>query len=148
MTITPDRTDVISLCGETEFQRFIGYELELNTQRGTAECALDISTRYTNRSGVVHGAIITMLLDNACGGACSATVDPTGKQPFVTLALNINFIAPAICKRLVAKGAVVGGGKSTLFAQADLFDEDNRLIATASGPFKRAPQRTVRLEHV
>ncbi|SDR48686.1 PaaI family thioesterase [Pseudovibrio sp. Tun.PSC04-5.I4] len=148
MTSTSGMRNKISICGETEFQRFIGYELELDPEHGTAECSLDIDARYTNRSGVVHGAMITMLLDNACGGACSASVDPTGMQPFVTISLNINFMAPAICKRLVAKGHVIGGGKSTLFAEAQLFDENNRLIATATGPFKRAPERTARLDKI
>jgi len=136
----------ISIRDETEFQRFIGYELELFPEEGTAICALDIDAKYANRSGVVHGAIVTMLLDNACGASCSASVDPAGKQPFVTLSLTVNFVAPAICKRLVAKGKVVGGGKSTLFAEAELFDEKNQLIATATGPFKRAPQREARLD--
>ncbi|KZK78364.1 Thioesterase superfamily protein [Pseudovibrio sp. W64] len=147
MTYSSNTDNSISIRDETEFQRFIGYELELFPKDGTATCALDIDARFANRSGFVHGAIVTMLLDNACGGSCSATVDPTGKQPFVTLSLTVNFIAPAICKRLVAKGKVVGGGKSTLFAEAQLFDENDQLIATATGPFKRAPQREMRLDH-
>lgn len=148
MPVQFDTNLPISIRNETEFQRFIGYELELFPQTGEATCSLDIDSRFTNRSGVVHGAILTMLLDNACGGACSSKVDPTAKQPFVTISLNINFLAPAICKRLVATGRVTGGGKSTLFAEGRLVDEHGNLIATATGPFKRAPQRDVRLDEL
>jgi len=38
----------------------------------------------------------------------------------------------------------VGGGRSTLFIAADLVDENDRLIATASGVFKRVPKEKLK----
>lgn len=128
---------------ETGTQRLLGYVIELHPDIGQAQCHLDITEAHTNRHGVLHGGIASTLLDNAMGATSSLTADNTGRVPFLTISMATQFVSPAFAGQSVtAKGRVTGGGKSLLFLAADLTDETGRIIASATGVFKRAKPRS------
>lgn len=122
---------------ETGAQRLVGYTLDVGRPDGRARCRLLVQDRHTNRHGVLHGGIAAMLLDNACGATASLTVDDSGRRPFLTVSLNIDFVGAGRLGGVTATGRVVGGGRSLLFVAAELVHDDGTLIATASGVFKR-----------
>lgn len=124
---------------ETGAQRTLGYVLEIREGDGGALCHLDVSEAHSNRHGVLHGGIATAILDNAMGATSSMTVDPRGREPFLTVTLSTQFLAPAFAgKRVTASARITGGGRSLLFLEGKLVDQDARLIATATGVFRRA----------
>lgn len=125
---------------ETGTQSLIGYVVDVSAKDGKGRCWLDIGPQHTNRHKALHGGIITCLLDNASGTTGSLTVDDTGKAPFLTISMNTHYLAPVFKGRVTATGRVTGGGKSLLFIDAELVDEEGRVIATSSGVFKRVPQ--------
>ncbi|TFL18056.1 PaaI family thioesterase [Jannaschia formosa] len=121
--------------GETGTQRLLGYVLEIAGDR--AKCRLMLTEDHTNRHSALHGGIAAAVLDNAMGATGSLTVDETGKAPFLTVSMTINYHAPArVGDLLEAEGWVTGGGRSLVFIGGELRAGD-RLIATASGVFKR-----------
>ena len=136
-------TDPAIIRNETGTQRLLGYEIDIS-QAPLGICRLQADARHLNRSGVVHGGLLATLLDNASGVAASLTLDPTGRRPFVTLSLTTHFLAPAHEGLLEARGRVTGGGRRTLFIDAELHDGDGRLVATSCGVFKpaRLPEAT------
>mmetsp|Transcript_29565 Transcript_29565/g.58166 ORF Transcript_29565/g.58166 Transcript_29565/m.58166 type:complete len:84 (-) Transcript_29565:2006-2257(-) len=77
------------------------------------------------------------MLDNAMGFAASLTGDTGGDTKFMTISMNTQFMAPARDGRVVATGAISGGGRSLLFAEGEVVDKDGRVIATATGVYKR-----------
>jgi uncharacterized protein (TIGR00369 family) len=133
----PDEAGLIR--DETGTQSLIGYVVDINAGDGSGRCWLDIGPQHTNRHKALHGGIVTCLLDNASGTTGSLTVDETGKAPFLTISMNTHYVAPAYKGRVTATGRVTGGGRSILFIDAELLDEDGRTIATSSGVFKRVP---------
>ncbi|AXS41547.1 PaaI family thioesterase [Breoghania sp. L-A4] len=133
-----DKTGIIE--GETGAQRLVGYVLDVSGSDGSARCTLDIDARHTNRHGVLHGGFCAVLLDNAMGATASLSVDATGKCPFLTISMATQFLAPAReGSRVTATGRITGGGRSLLFVDGRLTDNEDRLIATAQGVFKRVP---------
>lgn len=125
--------------GETGTQRLIGYVIDI--EDGIAKVSLDVTEAHGNRHGVLHGGFISLLLDNVMGVTSSLTEHPDGLVPFMTVALNTQFHAPAyVGQRVTGTGRVVNGGRSLLFCQGELTSEDGKLIATATGIFKRVPQ--------
>ncbi|MEM7710050.1 MAG: PaaI family thioesterase [Pseudomonadota bacterium] len=121
--------------GETGTQRLLGYVLDIAGDR--ALCRLRLTDDHTNRHGALHGGIAATVLDNAMGATGSLTVDETGKAPFLTVSMTINYHSTARAGDLLeAEGWITGGGRSLVFIGGDLKVED-RLIATASGVFKR-----------
>ncbi|MCZ2500676.1 hotdog fold thioesterase, partial [Xylophilus sp. Kf1] len=99
--------------------------------RAGAVCWLDLDDRHLNRQGILHGGLAATLLDSAMGATGSLTVDTTGRHPFTTLSLTVNYLAPGLPGRVTATGRVTGGGRATLFIEGALRHEDGTLIATA-----------------
>ena len=126
--------------GETGTQRLIGYVLDVGQDDGRARCYLTPTGDHMNRHNVMHGGITTSLLDNAMGATASLTVDDTGSAPFLTISMTVNFLAPAEAGApLVATGRKTGGGRSTVFIDGVLEDATGRVVATATGVFRKVP---------
>lgn len=144
MPLPKPETEAGLIRDETGTQRLIGYVVDVSAGDGCGRCWLDIGPDHTNRHDALHGGIVTCLLDNASGTTGSLTVDKTGKAPFLTISMNTHYLAPAFKGRVTATGSVTGGGRSLLFIDAELVDEDGRKIATSSGVFKRVPQERLK----
>ncbi|WP_043768351.1 PaaI family thioesterase [Roseivivax isoporae] len=128
--------------GETGAQRALGYVIDVGDP-DSARCWLDVTEDHTNRHAVLHGGIASLLLDSAMGATGSLTVDPAGRAPFLTVSLTTQFLAPARAgDRVTATGRITGGGRSILFIAGQLTTDNGTLIATATGVFKRVPERT------
>ncbi|MFN3274428.1 MAG: PaaI family thioesterase [Paracoccus sp. (in: a-proteobacteria)] len=122
---------------ETGTQRLIGYVLDVGQGDGCARALLDLDDRHLNRQGILHGGLSATLLDSAMGATGSLTVDPSGRHPFTTLSLTVNYLAPGRPGRIEATGRITGGGRSTLFIEGVLRHQDGTLIATATGVFRK-----------
>ncbi|SDZ25064.1 uncharacterized domain 1-containing protein [Jannaschia faecimaris] len=132
--------------GETGTQRLLGYVLDVRGGHGgSARCHMAITADHTNRHGVLHGGITTSILDNAMGATASLTADETGKSPFLTISMTVNFLSPGFPgQTIVATGRKTGGGRSTVFIDGVLEAEDGTLIATATGVFRKVPSHRLK----
>jgi uncharacterized protein (TIGR00369 family) len=111
------------------WQETVGARLaEVEEARAVVE--LDAHAGHRHEGGVVQGGIITQIADAAMGISL-LTVQPEGEQN-TTIELKINFIRPVVEGTLRAVGRVVQVRRTLLFAEADVFDQDGRLVARAS----------------
>ncbi|WP_291731842.1 PaaI family thioesterase [Leisingera sp. F5] len=115
----------------------MGYGIEIDAQAVEAHCVLEISSLHLNHQGGLHGGVAATLLDTASGITASLSCDPQGLTPFVTLSLNVNYLAVARQGTVRASGWITGGGRTTKFVSCDLRDGAGRLIAASTGVFKR-----------
>lgn len=96
--------------------------------------------------GILHGGVISSVLDTAGGIAVMASAiskhpdrsleelaDVIGKCS--TIDLHVNFLNPGHGKTFLTKAWVVKGGKKISFARMELSNEENKLIATATGTY-------------
>jgi uncharacterized protein (TIGR00369 family) len=113
----------------------IGYDIDLSGGDGKARVVLDIAAKHLNRNGSLHGGVIAMMLDASAGFAASLA---SGSElvPVVTVALNTQFLSPAMSGQVVATGSVKQAGRSICYADAELRDAAGRLLATGNGVFK------------
>lgn len=121
---------------DTGAQESMGYMARVYPEH--TDVLLTIGPQHRNRRDVLHGGIIVTVMDSACGYACSRHAAEDAGIPFVTMSLTTNFIAPVAEGTIRATGRVTGGGYKTLFCEAEVRSEDDRLIATATGVFKRS----------
>lgn len=122
-------------------QNAIGFEVDLSDPDGHARCHLTIRADHLNSQGILHGGIIAMLLDVACGNTASAWFDRDEHPLVLTLSLNTSYVAAVRQGRVTATGRATGGGRTLAYVTGELHSDDGTLIATAAGVFKRTTKR-------
>jgi len=94
----------------------LGVEL-VRVAPGVCELAVGSREDLTQQHGLLHGGLVGMLLDTACSGA-ALTLFPAGSAVLAT-EYKVNFLAPAVGRRLVARGTVLRPGKLLTVASGE-----------------------------
>lgn len=95
---------------------------------GHVRLEMEVKPEHLNRSGVLHGGIVSTLIDTACGYAGTWCRQPGHVRWAVTLSLTTQFIGQAGLGRLATVGKKRGGGRKVFFATAEVLDADGKLI--------------------
>ena len=93
---------------------------------------------HRHEGGVVQGGIITQIADAAMGMSLLTLQEPDLAN--TTIELKINFLRPVVEGTLRAVGRVVEMKKSLLFSEADVFNEEGKLVARASSTCLAIPR--------
>ena len=112
--------------GRQKAMALIGARLTA-VEPGATEVSLPYREDLTQQKGFVHGGIIGMIADTACGYAAFSLM-PAGCS-LVTVEYKINILAPAR-GALVARGEVVRAGRSLTVARAEVYAEDGKHVAS------------------
>jgi uncharacterized protein (TIGR00369 family) len=107
----------------------LGMEL---VERGEGASVLrwDATEAYgfaTANGPVIHGGMVTTILDSAMGAACWTVL--TGDEVFLTADLRVEFYRSARPGPLTARGKVIKRTSRLAFCAAELFDAEDRLLA-------------------
>jgi uncharacterized protein (TIGR00369 family) len=78
---------------------------------------------------IVHGGMVTTLLDTAMGGACWSTMQEG--ENFLTADLRVEFMRAARPGTLRAEGHVVNRTRRVAFCSGDLYDAEGTLLASS-----------------
>lgn len=108
-------------------------------EEGRAVVELDVHAGHRHEGGVVQGGIITQIADAAMGMSLMTRQDDGMAN--TTIELKINFLRPVVDGRLRAIGRVVEMRKALLFSEADVVDEQGRLVAHASSTCLAIPRK-------
>ena len=110
-------------------------------ERGPGRLVLEAQARddLRNRRGVIHGGVISALLDCALGGAVVAGIDP--EEWCATLQLSVQYIRGASRGPLRATGRMTGRGRTCAFAEGEVVDADGRVTSRAQGTWHIWPRR-------
>jgi len=103
--------------GRQKAMALIGATLE-SVEPGRVEIALPYRDDITQQKGFVHGGIIGMIADTACGYAAFSLMP--ADCSLVTVEYKINILAPATTS-LVARGEVVKAGRTLTVARAEVY---------------------------
>ena len=98
-----------------------------DVQAGAVEISLPFRDDLTQQKGYVHGGILGMIADTACGYAAFSLM-PAGCS-LVTVEYKINILAPARGS-LVARGEVVRAGRTLTVARAEVYARDGKHVAS------------------
>jgi uncharacterized protein (TIGR00369 family) len=94
---------------------------------GYVEVILPWREDLTQQKGFVHGGILGMIADTACG-YCAFSLMPADCS-LVTVEYKINILTPARGS-LIAKGEVVKPGRTLTVARAEVYSEDGKHVAS------------------
>lgn len=101
-------------------------------ERGSVTCGFKVDTFHYNPLGGVHGGMISTLLDTAAGCSVHSTLEVG--EGYTSLDLTVKFLRPVTVDsgQLRCVGKVVSRGRRTALAEAQLFDENDKLLAHAT----------------
>jgi uncharacterized protein (TIGR00369 family) len=114
------------------FHTWAGMEV-VEASAGEVTVAMDVLDRHVNLQGLVHGGMLAILADTACGLSIRSAMEPG--RLHVTTDLDIHYLAPARPGRLVGRGKAIRVGRSLAFAEASIEDAQGRLLAKAQSRF-------------
>ncbi|MAM86206.1 MAG: phenylacetic acid degradation protein [unclassified Hahellaceae] len=121
------------------FSALLGTQLE-TFEPGTAVLTLLIREELKQQHGFVHGGVVSYLADNALTFAGGSVLGDS-----VTSEYKINYLRPAIGKRLVAKATVVSSGRSQAVCQCTVIavgDDGERTVAVAQGTINKVEAKS------
>jgi uncharacterized protein (TIGR00369 family) len=112
--------------GRQKAMALIGARL-VRVEPGRSEIALPFRDDLTQQKGFVHGGIVGMIADTACGYAAFSLM-PAGCS-LVTVEYKINILSPGRGS-LVARGHVLKAGRTLTIARAEVHDNEGQHIAS------------------
>ena len=112
-------------------------------EAGAVEVALPFRDDLTQQKGFVHGGIIGMIADTACGYAAFSLMPARGS--LVTVEYKMNILKPGR-GALRAHGRVIRPGRTLTVARAEVYAEDGSHVATMLQTLMALPDRPDRPE--
>jgi len=109
------------------FGQMLGFRVT-EWRDGYVRMEMDVRPEHLNRSGVLHGGIISALLDTACGYAGTWCTKKRHVRWAVTVSLTTHFTGQARGGTLTTVGRKRGGGRKIFFASAEVLDENGQVL--------------------
>jgi uncharacterized protein (TIGR00369 family) len=110
------------------------------SEPGRTTWRMPADERFTNPVGVIQGGFLAACCDSAMG---AATVTWAQDQKVFTAnaEMKISFLRPVRAGgMLTCSSRVVSGGKRAVFVEADVTDDEDRLVAKASSTYLLSPR--------
>ena len=129
--------------GSLTLMRTIGATLE-RVSPGEVEIALPFRADLTQHHGFMAAAVLTAVIDVACGYA-ALTLMPPGCS-VLTIEYKANFLAPARGERVVARGRVIRPGRTVTVCAGDVVAVDRgqeKLVATLLATMMRVGEEPI-----
>ncbi len=117
------------------FRQLVGYRAS-DWSDGAATVELTIGPRHLNRGGLLHGGVITTLIDAAGGYAGCYCALKGHVRRSVTVSLSAQFISPARSGTIKAHARARGGGTRLFISTVEVVDGDGKLIALGEGVYR------------
>jgi len=89
------------------------------------------------QNGVLHGGVLASIADSACAVAAISRVFPANYA--TTINLQVAYLKPVVAGRFRAVGRCLRAGKTVLFCQAEVLDEKESLVCSASSQLMVIP---------
>jgi uncharacterized protein (TIGR00369 family) len=107
-------------------------------EAGRHECRLEVQPAFLSRYGMIHGGIVSALVDHILGSVCYPVIEP--KSWVATTTYTVNFLAPVRSGVLVATAEIASITGRTAVVRVEVANDD-RLVALAQGFAMLMPPR-------
>ncbi|MBI4726164.1 PaaI family thioesterase [candidate division TA06 bacterium] len=119
-----------------------GLQLKFNyPQPGTCRAAFVPEQKYQGWQGILHGGIVSTLLDEALAHAVGGSEGGGGASGAVTAELTVRFKRPVkIGQEVILKGQVIQDKGRVVEAYSEITSRQGDILAFASGKLVRPPK--------
>ena len=116
------------------FAKLLGIECD-SAEPGHAVLSMKLRDDLMRNHGIAHGGAIATLIDSAMAIAIMALLDENERT--VTVDLTIHYLRPVSEGTARASARVVRAGRRVITVSAELFDQNEKLCATAISTYLR-----------
>jgi len=95
---------------------------------GFAVLEIDLAQKHLQPFGAVHGGVIASIVDAASFWAVYYQIQSQNTGA-TTVDLKLNYLAPAVSGKLIAKGRQIKVGKTLGYAEAEVSAESGKILA-------------------
>ena len=135
-----DRLDALrALVADAPFYRWSGMTIA-DAEDGSVTLALELADHHLNIQGLAHGGVIATLADAAMGLSLRSALEPGRRH--VSVEIGVHYLRPVTRGRVRAIGRAVRIGREIAYAQADVVDGNDRLLARADGTYSVTRERS------
>ncbi|MEP6758211.1 MAG: PaaI family thioesterase [Actinomycetota bacterium] len=128
-----DRRDELrAVVADAPFYRWFGLQID-EVGDGSVTLALDLEDHHLNLQGLAHGGVIATLADAAMGFSLRSAIEPGRRH--VSAEIGVHYLRPVTRGRVRATGRAVRIGREIAYAEADVLDGNDRLLARADGTY-------------
>lgn len=121
-----------------QFGNLLGMNFEVSNS-GEVKYEMTINESHLATPIAAHGGSISALMDATMGVCALASVMDTNRV-VSTLEMKISFVAPAfIDDSLIGVATIIKKGKRILFVEGKISNQNDKLVAVASGTFNSYP---------
>ncbi|MDK9558540.1 PaaI family thioesterase [Marinobacter sp. M216] len=117
------------------FHSLLGYQ-QAEWVEGEAVIALELQPRHLNLAGVIHGGVLTSLLDIAMAQAGTYCPYPGRMRKAITLSLTTTFTGQCSGGTIRVTGRKRAGGTRIFNSTGEVHDDQGNLLAIAEGTFR------------
>ena len=128
------RREVERMREAVPFLQHLGIEVEA-VGLGTATLLLPVREELRRNDGIIHGGAVASVIDSAFAFAIIPLLAENERT--VTVDLTIHYLRPLSGGVAKAKARVVRAGRRVITVSAELFDENEKLAATALSTYLR-----------
>jgi uncharacterized protein (TIGR00369 family) len=111
--------------------QFLGLSIDYLDDEKSCTVRLPFAPHLCNAGGVVHGGVLTTVLDISMGHACQRYLSAGS-----TIDMSVRFMRP-VRTESVCTGRILHGGRRIVQLESRLFDDSGRLAALATGSWFR-----------
>jgi uncharacterized protein (TIGR00369 family) len=116
------------------FLKLLGIEVD-SVAPGTATLSIPVRGELMRNDGIVHGGVMASLIDSAFAFAIIPILSDGERT--VTVDLTIHYLRPLSNGVAKATARIVRAGRRVITVSAELFDENEKLAATALSTYLR-----------
>lgn len=114
------------------FWEYLGCELH-SLQPNKVIVSLELKQHHSNPLGIVHGGVLSTMLDNAMGIAAMLAKP---QEKMVTSNLNVHFVSPLKSGKIYATGEVIHQSLRSITVTGSVTDEQGQLATYGTGSFR------------
>ncbi|HNF48149.1 MAG TPA: PaaI family thioesterase [Chitinophagales bacterium] len=105
----------------------------LEADEGIVKLQFTVKDYMLNPLKIMHGGVASTMLDELMGAACFLMNKPVG---YVTINMNVDYLSAAKENDiLIGEGKVIRAGRTTMHAEARIYNTEGKLLFKSSGNF-------------
>ena len=108
---------------------------------GYARIVIDLAQKHLQPFGLVHGGVFATIIDSAASWALFYGIEDNDAG-MTSVDLKLNYLAPAVSGKLIARGRQIKIGKTLGYAEAEVTDHTGKIVAHGTSTIMILPGKS------